>query len=118
TYGHAIEEEFWFDGTLLQGEAVELGLALAALLSARLGHADPALVPRIEAHLDAVGLPARLSDLPRIPAAAALLSRMKADKKAREGRLRFVLLRAPGEAVTAEVAEADAMAVLAEAGAA
>jgi shikimate kinase/3-dehydroquinate synthase len=118
TFGHAIEAEFGFDGTLLHGEAVALGLPLAARLSARLGHADPALVPRIEAHLDAVGLPARLSDLPRIPAAAALLSRMKADKKAREGRLRFVLLRAPGEAFTAEVAEADAMAVLAEAGAA
>jgi shikimate kinase/3-dehydroquinate synthase len=118
TFGHAIEAEFGFDGTLLHGEAVALGLPLAARLSARLGHADPALVPRIEAHLEAVGLPARLSDLPRIPSAAALMSRMKADKKAREGRLRFVLLRAPGDAFTAEVAETDAMAVLAEAGAA
>jgi shikimate kinase/3-dehydroquinate synthase len=96
---------------------VALGLPLAARLSARLGHADPGLAPRIEAHLYAVGLPARLSDLPRIPSAAALLARMKADKKAREGRLRFVLLRAPGDAFTAEVAEADAAAVLAEAGA-
>jgi shikimate kinase/3-dehydroquinate synthase len=117
TFGHAIEAESGFDGTLLHGEAVAVGLPLAARLSARLGHADPALAPRIEAHLRAVGLPARLSDLPRIPSAAALLARMKADKKAREGRLRFVLLRAPGDAFTAEVAEADAAAVLAEAGA-
>jgi shikimate kinase/3-dehydroquinate synthase len=117
TFGHAIEAEFGFDGTLLHGEAVAVGLPLAARLSARLGHADPALAPRIEAHLAAVGLPARLADLPRTPSAAALLARMKSDKKAREGRLRFVLLRAPGDAFTAEVAEADAAAVLAEAGA-
>jgi shikimate kinase/3-dehydroquinate synthase len=117
TFGHAIEAEFGFDGTLLHGEAVAVGLPLAARLSARLGHADPGLAPRIEAHLQSVGLPARLADLPRIPSASALLARMKADKKAREGRLRFVLLRAPGDAFTAEVAEAEAAAVLAEAGA-
>lgn len=118
TFGHAIEAEFGFDGRLLHGEAVAVGLSLAARLSARLGHADAALAGRIEAHLAAVGLPARLADLPRIPAAAALLARMKSDKKAREGRLRFVLLRAPGDAFTAEVAEEEVAAVLAEAGAA
>ena len=96
TFGHAIEAEFGFDGTLLHGEAVAVGLPLAARLSARLGHADPGLAPRIEAHLQSVGLPARLADLPRIPSASALLARMKADKKAREGRLHILAEMAKG----------------------
>jgi shikimate kinase/3-dehydroquinate synthase len=118
TFGHAIEAELGFDGTLLHGEAVALGLVLAARLSALLGHAEPALAERIAAHLAAVGLPSRLAELPRVPPLAALLARMKADKKVRDGRLRFVLIRRPGDVFTAEAAEEDAAAVLAEAGAA
>ena len=53
------------------------------------------------AHLAACGLPARIADLPRPFSAAALMGRMRRDKKVRDGRLRFVLLRAPGEVFTA-----------------
>ena len=102
TFGHAIEAEAGYDGTLLHGEAVAIGLVLAAELSARLGHASPALGPRIAAHLRAVGLPARLSDVPRRFAVSALMARMRSDKKARDGALRFVLLRGPGEVFTAD----------------
>ncbi|MBL1592179.1 3-dehydroquinate synthase, partial [Klebsiella pneumoniae] len=38
TFGHALEAECGFDGSLLHGEAVGVGLGLAAALSARLGH--------------------------------------------------------------------------------
>jgi shikimate kinase/3-dehydroquinate synthase len=107
TFGHAIEAEAGYDGTLLHGEAVAIGLVLAAELSAQLGHASPALGPRIAAHLRGVGLPARLSDLPRRFAVAALMARMRSDKKARDGALRFVLLRAPGEVFTADDVPAE-----------
>jgi shikimate kinase/3-dehydroquinate synthase len=47
------------------------------------------------AHLTACGLPARISDLPRRFTADALLGRMAKDKKNRDGKMRFVLLRGP-----------------------
>ena len=46
-------------------------------------------------------MPARIRDLPRRYSAAALLGRMRKDKKVRDGALRFVLLRGAGEAFTA-----------------
>jgi shikimate kinase/3-dehydroquinate synthase len=101
TFGHALEAECGYDGSLLHGEAVAIGLGLAARLSAALGHCDAALPGRVEAHLAAVGLPARIRDLPRRFTVEALMGRMRKDKKVRDGALRFVLLRAPGEAFTA-----------------
>jgi shikimate kinase/3-dehydroquinate synthase len=101
TFGHALEAECGYDGSLLHGEGVAIGLVLAARLSARLGHCDMALAIRVEAHLASVGLPARIGDLPRRFTVQALLGRMRKDKKARDGALRFVLIRAPGDVFTA-----------------
>jgi shikimate kinase/3-dehydroquinate synthase len=104
TFGHALEAEAGYGGALLHGEAVAVGLGLAAALSARLGHCAQELPGRVIEHLRACGLPARLEDLPRRFAVPALMARMAKDKKARDGGLRFVLLRGPGEAfTTAEV---------------
>ncbi|WP_408906352.1 3-dehydroquinate synthase [Roseomonas sp. 18066] len=100
TFGHAIEAECGYDGSLLHGEGVAIGLGLAARLSAILGLCEASLPERVEAHLSAVGLPARLSHLPRRFTLAALMSRMRKDKKVRDGALRFVLLRGPGAAFT------------------
>jgi len=100
TFGHALEAECGYGGMLLHGEAVAVGLGLAVALSARLGHCSQELPGRVIAHLQACGLPARLRDLARGFSTAALLGRMRQDKKARDGALRFVLLRGPGEAFT------------------
>ncbi len=84
------------------GGATDLLARIAASgLSARLGHCAQELPGRVIAHLRACGLPARLPDLPRRFSAAALLARMAKDKKARDGSLRFVLIRRPGDAFTA-----------------
>jgi shikimate kinase/3-dehydroquinate synthase len=112
TFGHALEAECGYDGTLLHGEGVAVGLGLAAALSARLGHCAPELPRRVMEHLRACGLPARLADLPRRFSAAALLARMAKDKKARDGRLRFVLLRGPGDAFTASDVPREAVEAL------
>ena len=116
TFGHALEAECGYDGTLLHGEGVAIGLGLAARLSARLGHCDPALPARVEAHLAAVGLPARIRDLERGHnsgfTVSALMARMRKDKKVRDGLLRFVLLRGPGEAFTATDVPAAAVEAL------
>jgi len=105
TFGHAFEAECGY-GAVLHGEAVAVGLGLAAALSARLGHCSQELPSRVIAHLAACGLPARIGDLGRAFSAEALIARMRKDKKARDGKLRFVLLREPGEAfTTSEVPE-------------
>ena len=101
TFGHALEAEVGYGGDLLHGEAVAIGLGLAASLSARLGACSQELPGRVMAHLAACGLPARIGDLGRGFSTAALLGRMRKDKKVRDGALRFVLLRGPGEAYTA-----------------
>ena len=112
TFGHALEAECGYDGTLLHGEGVAVGLGLAAALSARLGHCAQELPGRIISHLAACGLPARIGDLPRPFSAAALMERMRRDKKVRDGRLRFVLLRAPGDVFTASDVPAEAVEAL------
>ena len=106
TFGHALEAECGYDGSLLHGEAVALGLGLAAMLSARLGHCSQEWPGRVISHLQAIGLPARLRDLPRGFSAATLVARMRADKKARDGALRFVLFAEAGRAFTADDVDA------------
>jgi shikimate kinase / 3-dehydroquinate synthase len=63
-------------------------------------------------HLAAVGLPARIQDLPRGFSAEALLGRMRKDKKVRDGAMRFVLLRGAGEAFTTADVPAEAVEAL------
>jgi shikimate kinase/3-dehydroquinate synthase len=58
TFGHALEAECGYDGSLLHGEAVGIGLGLAAMLSARLGQCSQEWPGRVLSHLEAVGLPA------------------------------------------------------------
>ena len=96
TFGHAIEQVTGF-GTYLHGEAVAVGLAAAARLSRALGYLDGSEVQRIEKTVAAHALPVRLRQpLPL----AALMASMQHDKKVRGGRLRFVVLKRPGEAAT------------------
>ena len=96
TFGHAIEQVTGY-GTYLHGEAVGIGLAAAARLSAKLGLLPAAEIARVERTVAAHGLPVRLREpLPL----AALMAAMQHDKKVRTGRLRFVLLLRLGEAAT------------------
>jgi len=100
TFGHALEAESGYGGELLHGEAVAIGLGLAAELSARLGLCSQEMPGRVREHLREIGLPNRVAQLTRSFSAERLLARMRADKKARDGALRFVLLRMPGDVFT------------------
>ena len=110
TFGHALEAECGYGGDLLHGEGVAVGLGLAAALSARLGHCSQEWPGRVMSHLAACGLPARIRDLRRGFSAEALLGRMRKDKKVRDGALRFVLLRGPGQCFTAGDVPAETVA--------
>jgi 3-dehydroquinate synthase len=109
TFGHAIEAEQAYAG-LNHGEAVAVGMVLAAKLSARLGLAGEADAARLSALLARFGLPI---GLPAGLDPGALLARMRLDKKATAGGLRFVLWRGPGRAeIVAGVDEAAILEVL------
>ena len=54
-------------------------------------------------------LPARIGDLPRRFTVEALLGRMAKDKKNRDGKMRFVLMRAPGDCFTSADVPAEAV---------
>ena len=93
TVGHALEAEGGFS-RLTHGEAVALGMVAALRVGTALGVTPPALATRVTALLDRLGLPTDLGAQP-LPAAMPFLG---LDKKRRGGAIRFVLLRALGEA--------------------
>lgn len=101
TFGHAIETASGYS-KLLHGETVAIGMVMAADLSHRIGWLNASAAGRIRDVLETdYGMPV-------IPPADMTVSDymqlMAADKKAEQGRIRFVLLRALGEAeVTGEV---------------
>ena len=63
TFGHAYEKLAGFDGRLLHGEAVSLGMVKAFQLSRALGLCHGQDVGRAMAHLERLGMPVRPSDL-------------------------------------------------------
>jgi len=105
TFAHALEAETGYGGELLHGEAVAIGLVLATDLSARLGHCPQEDAPRIEAHLQSIGLPTRIPSLP----VDHLLEHMKRDKKMRAGQLTFILTRGIGQAFTSHEVPEEAV---------
>ncbi|QBX34754.1 3-dehydroquinate synthase [Paracoccus liaowanqingii] len=108
TFGHALESATGYSDRLLHGEGVAVGCALAFDLSARMGLCAQEEPSRVLAHLAAMGLPARLSDIPGdLPDDAALIGLMGQDKKVVDGQLRFVLARGIGAAFVSDAVQAD-----------
>jgi 3-dehydroquinate synthase len=100
TFGHALETWYGYDGRLLHGEGVAVGMVLAARLSTALGLAPAAVAERLARHLRALGLPAGLDDLPEPkPSPETVVALMATDKKTLDGRLTLVLLQEVGAAV-------------------
>ncbi len=93
TFGHAIEALSGY-GQVLHGEAVAIGMALAAQTSVVAGRLPAQQLAPIRALINAAGLTMELPPLP----AADLVERMGLDKKVQQGRLRLVLLDAIGTA--------------------
>jgi 3-dehydroquinate synthase len=106
TFGHALEAATGFSDRLFHGEAVSLGIVLAAEFSARLGMIAESDAVRVRHHLAEVGLPTHLQDIAGfaqegLADADALMTLMAQDKKVKRGRLTFILLEAVGRAVIA-----------------
>jgi 3-dehydroquinate synthase len=110
TFGHALEAignyERW-----LHGEAVAVGMVLAARTSTALGWLAEHDCARIEHLLSRAGLPIAASGVDP----GLLLDNMRGDKKADHAGLKLILIRALGDAVvTRSPPEQTLRAVLAE----
>ncbi len=114
TFGHALEAEMGYSNALLHGEAVAIGMVLAAKLSEQLGLASNTTT-QLEQHLKSVGLKTSVKELNKTFTVDALMAHIAHDKKAENGTLTFVLLKRIGEAFVAKNVSADAVrALLAE----
>ncbi len=96
TFGHAIETATGY-GTWLHGETVAMGMVMAADLSRRLGWLSADDAARIRQVIE------KNFGMPVVPPAditvEQYLDLMSSDKKAELGKIRFILLKAIGEAV-------------------
>ncbi len=95
TFGHAIETGMGY-GAWLHGEAVAVGMLMAADLSMRMGWVTAADVHQIDNLLDRAGLPTRA---PLEMTKQHFLSLMSVDKKVEDGHLRLVLMQSLGDSV-------------------
>lgn len=108
TFGHALERHTGYR-TYLHGEAVGIGMRMAAVLAGRLGLLDDdGLARRQDALLARYRLPAEHAGSPTtVP---ALVAACGLDKKVAGGRMRFVLPRRTGTVETVPVDDAEAVA--------
>lgn len=108
TFAHAIEHEARQAGLdVTHGEAVAVGILLAARLSEAMGLAPKGLAARLEADWTACGLP---TGVPFDP--ATLTSAMTKDKKAEGDTIHFVLLSSIGQVEIRKISAAEATALL------
>ncbi|HWA21220.1 MAG TPA: 3-dehydroquinate synthase [Caulobacterales bacterium] len=113
TFAHALETCAGYDGALLHGEAVGVGLALAFDLSAALGLCARPESARVRHHLERMGYGLDLRTLPGGPYSPdALLAAMTHDKKNESGKLTFILARGIGRAFVSKDVSPEAVRAL------
>ncbi len=92
TFGHALEALAGYGDTLLHGEAVAIGIAMAFRCAQMRGDIDNATTSRVIAHLQAMELPTRIADrFLKMPSPQDMLVLMARDKKNKAGAIRLVL---------------------------
>lgn len=107
TIGHAIEK--LSDFTLFHGECVALGMISAGYISCQRGNITKETLDETERILESYGLPTRLKGFAHTP--EEILKTTRSDKKMESGKIKFILLRQPGEAyITKEVTDSEILA--------
>lgn len=110
TFGHALEAEAGYDGTLLHGEAVATGMLMAFQLSEALELSPSEDTEKLYQHLVDVGLPTASGLL---CAADTLYEHMTHDKKVDDGKIKFILAKGIGKSFqSGGVDRADVMPIL------
>ncbi|HEY1233983.1 MAG TPA: 3-dehydroquinate synthase [Candidatus Binatia bacterium] len=93
TIGHALEAATEYR-QLLHGEAVAVGMVKAAMLSVQHGFCDQQSFERILKIITAAGLP---SEIPAGLSLQSVIEAIQLDKKAAEGRIKFVMSEGIGK---------------------
>lgn len=102
TFGHALEAATGYSGTLIHGEGVAIGMAMAFRFSQKLGLCGENATRFVTEHLQSVGLPTSLAHFTDgAPASDELLGLIRQDKKVSRGALTFILTRGIGAAYVA-----------------
>ena len=97
TFGHALEAAYGYDGRLIHGEAVSVGMGMAYRLAHKLAVVGGQDVVRVERMLARSGLPLARAELAPQPLSVdALMASMAKDKKASSGNLVFIVPTAIG----------------------
>lgn len=105
TFGHAIETGTGY-GTVLHGEAIAIGMMMAADMSVRLGWLVEADKDRMRLLFEQAGLPVTC---PVGMNSEKFMSLMAVDKKVQQGKIRLILLKAIGAAIISDDYADDAL---------
>ena len=119
TFGHALEAAAGYNGSLLHGEAISIGMVMAFDLSRRRGHCDDKVFERVKAHLKTIGLPVKIKHMDNSikHSAEEIRDLMYSDKKVKNDKIGFILVNGIGEAFqTYDVMEENLLAVIKESG--
>lgn len=102
TLAHAVETLTGYD-KVLHGEAVAIGMVAAGERSESLGFAPAGTAARLRALAARFGLPTELPSYPR----SAYISALRVDKKMKDARIQYVVLRGIGSATTVRLTPAE-----------
>lgn len=93
TFGHALEKLLGYDGGLLHGEAIAIGMTQAFDLSVRLGLCAEEDRRIAVAHMKELGLPVSMKDTSALSPFSVdqIVNAMQNDKKAEAGKLAFIV---------------------------
>jgi 3-dehydroquinate synthase len=106
TFAHALESVAGFSNSLLHGEAVAIGLAMAFRLSSQIGLCPHKDFYDVRDHLIASGLPVAPGDFAKDT--DRLIRLMAQDKKAQGGKLTLILAHGIGKAfISRDVKESE-----------
>ena len=99
TFAHALEAAVGYNDRLLHGEAVSIGIMLAAEVSRRMKFCNATVLERIRKHFNNTGLKTCISEVDfSFPSSDELVNLMFKDKKVTNGLVNFVMLKGIGEA--------------------
>ena len=107
SFGHAIESELGYDGRMLHGEAVSIGMSMAFYFSSILDICDKESADKVKGHLVKTHLPVSLEHIDQKINSDDLLKHMMHDKKNLEGNLVLILVKGLGKAYIEKNVKSD-----------
>lgn len=99
TFGHALEAAAKYDGRLLHGEAIAMGIVMAADLSVQMGLTSADTLNRIIDEYQKLGMKTKASEIdpPLNNSAEEIIELMSKDKKAKGDKIGFILMKGIGQ---------------------